>query len=185
MSDDSAMQAEVSDAAKLEKQYAFLPPGWRRVDRSIIKVTELSLFVVGALFTIAITLEVVSRYVFNFSIFMIDGASRFLLLWFFLLGAGPALRYGGHVGFELLVQKLKPASRRWMILFTQFLTIIFFLEMVWGGYFSLGPAAAQNEPGLEISLFWAFLAIPIGFALLTYHMLVMMFVEFRRPLAEV
>ena len=42
---------------------------------------------------------------------------------------------------------------------------------------ALGPAMRQTEPGLEISLFWAFLSIPTGFVLLTYHMLVLMAVE--------
>jgi TRAP-type C4-dicarboxylate transport system permease small subunit len=184
MSDDSAMQAEVSDVAKIEKQYALLPPAWRTIDRLVIQLTEMSLFVIGILFTIAVTLEVVSRYIFNFSIFQVDGAARFLLLWFFLLGAGPALRYGGHVGFELLVKALPFKSQRYLILFTQLLTMVFFLQMVWGGYYSLGPAAAQNEPGLDISLFWAFLAIPVGFATLCYHLLVMMFIEFRYPAAK-
>jgi TRAP-type C4-dicarboxylate transport system permease small subunit len=35
---------------------------------------------------------VVSRYLFQFSIFFINSAARLLLVWFFLLGAGLALR---------------------------------------------------------------------------------------------
>ena len=182
---EQIVETEVSDSTKLERQYGQLPPPWRQIDRAIVCLTEITLFVVGILFTFTITLEVVSRYLFNFSIFLVDGASRFLLLWFFLLGAGPALRYGGHVGFELLVKSLPAAAQRHLRLFAQLLTVIFFLQMVWGGYVALGPAAAQTEPGLEISLFWAFLAIPVGFVLLTYHMIVLIFLEISRPAGAV
>ncbi len=179
MSEDT-LQTEVSDAAKLEKQYAFLPPAWRFGDRLIIRATEISLFVVGLLFALMVTLEVVSRYVFNFSIFFVDGAARLLLLWFFLLGAGLALRYGAHVGFELLVGAVPQRLRRFIILFAQLITLLYFLELVWGGYMALAPASRQLEPSLEVSMFWAFLAIPVGFALLAYHMIVLIYLEIRR-----
>jgi TRAP-type C4-dicarboxylate transport system permease small subunit len=52
--------------------------------------------------------------------------------------------------------------------------------MIWAGLYALGPAWGQSEPGLEIRLFWAFLSIPVGFALLAYHMTVLMAVEFKR-----
>lgn len=178
---DNVMPAEVSDATKLEKQYVFLPAGWRRIDTLIIRATEVALFVVGLLFAIMVTLEVVSRYVFNFSIFYVDGAARLLLLWFFLLGAGLALRYGAHVGFELLLGALSSKKQRHLKLLSQFIALVFFLEMIWAGYTALGPASRQLEPSLEVSLLWAFLAIPIGFLLLSYHMIVLMFIETKRP----
>ena len=96
-----------------------------------------------------VTLEVVSRYMFNFSIFFVDGAAKLLLVWFFLLGAGIALRFGAHVGFELLIGALSSRRRLYLILAGQFLALIFFLEMVWGGLAALGPASRQSEPGLE------------------------------------
>jgi C4-dicarboxylate transporter DctQ subunit len=177
---ESFVETEVSDSAKLEAQFALLPPAWRGLDRAVIRLTEICLFVVGLLFALMVTLEVVSRYVFNFSIFFVDGAAKLLLLWFFLLGAGIALRFGAHVGFELLIGALSTRRRLYLLLAGQFLALVFFLEMVWGGIAALGPAAAQSEPSLEVSLVWAFLAIPVGFSLLAYHMIVLMYLEVRR-----
>lgn len=173
-------ETEVSDRAKLEKQYALLPPAWRALDRVVIRLSEISLCMVGLLFATMVTLEVMSRYVFNFSIFFVDGAAKLLLLWFFLLGAGVALRYGAHVGFALLINALRSRTKLFGLLAGQVLALIFFLEMVWGGLAALGPAAAQSEPSLDVSLFWAFLAIPVGFGLLAYHMIVIIFLEVRR-----
>ncbi len=179
-----AAEIEISNADKIDQQYRFLPPAWRAADRCIMRATEVFLFIVGALFTVMVTLEVISRYIFNFSISFVNSGSRFLLVWFFILGAGPALRYGAHVGFELLVGALPPRRRRTVVLVAQFLALAFFAEMVWAGYYSLGPAWRQTEPGLEVSLLWAFLSIPVGFTLLIYHMAVLIAVELARAPAD-
>lgn len=166
-------------AARIAAQYQWLPPAWCSADRWIVRGTEVGLFAIGAMFTIMITLEVISRYLFSFSIFFVHAAAKFLLLWFFLLGAGIALRQGAHVGFELILVRLAPRRKRIVVLVGQFLALVFLIEMVWGGLHSLGPAINQTEPGLGISLVWAFLAIPVGFALLIYHMVLLIVVELR------
>ena len=66
----------------------------------------------------------------------------------------------------------------------EFLALLFFVEMVWGGIASLGSAVQQTEPGLGISLAWAFLAIPVGFSLLMYHMVILIVVEYRKNPAK-
>jgi TRAP-type C4-dicarboxylate transport system permease small subunit len=149
----AASEIPVDDlgAARIEDQRRFLSPQWRRIDRSIMLLSEIGVFAIGALFTIMITLEVVSRYVLGFSIFFVNAAAKLLLVWFFLLGAGIALRHGAHVGFELLLALQSPRRRRIIILFGQFLGLVFFVEMIWGGVYALGPAMKQTEPGLDIS----------------------------------
>jgi TRAP-type transport system small permease protein len=167
-------------AARVAAQHALLPRGWRGADRAIVRGTEYGLFAIGTLFAGMITLEVISRYLFSFSISFVNAAAKFLLVWFFLLGAGVALRHGAHVGFELLLTHVSPRHRRAIVLAGEFLALVFFVEMVWGGLHSLGPALRQTEPGLGISLVWAFLAIPVGFALLIYHMVLLIVVELRQ-----
>ena len=104
--------ADGASKLRVAAQMASLPVPWRQVDRVILKGTEVTLFAIGVLFTAMVTLEVISRYVFSFSIFSVNAAARLLLVWFFLLGAGIALRHGAHVGFELLLSALPPRPRR-------------------------------------------------------------------------
>lgn len=178
---ETSGETDVGNASKLEGQRRFLPPAWRAIDRAVVRATEFGIFAIGVTFTLMVTLEVASRYLLNFSIFFVNAAARFLLVWFFLVGAGIALRHGAHVGFELLVSRVPEARRRRIVLAGQALALVFFAEMIWGGIYSLGPAMGQTEPGLEIRLVWAFLAIPVGFVLMTYHMAVLMLGEWRRP----
>ncbi len=176
-----ALEEEASDRAQrlVLAQQATLPPSWRVLDRALVRLTSLALFGVGALFTLLVTAEVISRYVFNFSIFFVNAAARLLLVWFFLLGAGLALRHYAHVGFELFVARLRGARRRGVLTVAYLCSLVFFLQMIWGGLYSIGPAMPQNEAGLGISVAWFVLAVPVGFALLAYHAIVLLAVLWR------
>jgi TRAP-type C4-dicarboxylate transport system permease small subunit len=179
-----AVSGELQDVDKVgrlnvARQASTLPAPWRAIDRTIVRSTEFALFAIGVMFTAMLTLEVISRYVFSFSIYFINAAARFLLVWFFLLGAGIALRHGAHVGFELLVSALSARRRKVMVLVGLLLAVIFSIEMIWSGFHSLAPAMKQTEAGLDVSLVWVVLAIPVGFALLLYHTIVLAWVELR------
>lgn len=177
------MEEDAGDRAKraVREQQSVLPAMWRPVDRGLLHLTSAALFVIGAAFTVMVTAEVISRYVFNFSIFFVDAGARLLLVWFFLTGAGVALRHNAHVGFELVVSRMRGASRRGVLTATYLCSLVFFLEMIWSGAYMVGPALPQTEAGLGISVVWFVLAVPIGFALLAYHMVVLLYVLWREP----
>ena len=181
---DELAHADAAGRQRIADQWASMPPWWRRADERIVRATEWILIVTGTLFAAMITLEVVSRYLFDFSIAFVNAAARLLLVWFFMLGAGIAMRHGAHVGFELLLSKLPRHRRRALVLVGLALVAVFCIEMVWAGLHSLGPALTQLEPGLGISLAWPIAAIPAGFALLLYHTLVDVWVELHRPPVE-
>jgi len=145
----------------------------------VLRATEALACMVGIAFTVLITLEVVSRYLFGFSIFFISSAARFLLVWFFLLGAGLALRQGAHVGLELLVDRLPRAQARAAALLAQLLVLAFFVLMLWSGWTALGPAARQVDSALGVSIIWVMLAFPVGFLLLIYHQVTLLFATLR------
>jgi len=176
------LEEEASDRALrlVAVQQATLPTAWRTLDRGILWATSGALFVIGALFTIMVTTEVISRYVFSSSIFFVNAGARLLLVWFFLLGASVALRHNAHVGFELLVSRMQGKRRRNVLTIAYLCSLVFFLEMIWGGLYSIGPAIPQNEAGLGVSVVWFVLAVPVGFVLLSYHAIVLLTVLWRQ-----
>jgi TRAP-type C4-dicarboxylate transport system permease small subunit len=178
-----SIEEDAGDRANraVREQQSMLPRSWRALDRLLLHVTSLTLFAVGAVFTMMVTAEVVSRYLLSFSLFFVNSGARLLLVWFFLLGAGVALRHNAHVGFELLVSRMHGKRRRAVLTAAYLCSLVFFLEMIWGGAYSIGPAIPQNEAGLGISVAWFVLAVPVGFALLAYHMLVLLVVLWREP----
>jgi TRAP-type C4-dicarboxylate transport system permease small subunit len=185
----SSATTELADAdevgrRKIEGQWAMLPERWRAVDRGIVYGTQWVLCVIGVLFAIIITVEVLSRYALGFSIYVTNALSRLLLVWFFLLGAGIAMRHGAHVGFELLLSYVSPRARRTIVLIGLVTCMVFSVEMIYAGVAALGPAWRQSEPGLDIPLAWPILSIPVGFALVLYHTAVILWVATRPAPAQ-
>src|SRR5688572_14358272 len=160
----------MSDQLNAEGRYRLdVPMVWLRLDLWVLTTTRCALFIIGALFTGMIILEVVSRYLFDFSIFFINGAALFLLVWFFLLGAGLALREGSHVGVEFLTNAVSTRTGRILHSLAQALTFVFFCQMLWSGLLALPASWDQTEASTEMRLFWVTLAFPTGFGLLLYH----------------
>jgi TRAP-type C4-dicarboxylate transport system permease small subunit len=173
------VEADEAGRRKVDAQWSAMPPGWRTFDRGLLAGTQWLLVAGGVVFAAIITLEVVSRKFFNFSIYFVNAAARLILVWFFMLGAGIAVRHGAHVGFELLTAALPPRTRRAVELVGLLAAAIFCAEMLYAGIQALGPAWLQSEPGLDISLAWPILAIPVGFGFLLYHIAVMMWTRVR------
>jgi TRAP-type C4-dicarboxylate transport system permease small subunit len=155
---------------------------WRHIDRQILRATRVLLFVLGLVFIVLVSFEVASRLVLETSIYFVHAVTLFLLVWFFLLGAGLALREGAHVGFDVVVGALPPSPRRIVIRVAHVLAITFFVLMIWSGLATLRPALTQIENALGISLIWVMLAFPIGFGLLVYHQVAHLFLGREEPM---
>jgi TRAP-type C4-dicarboxylate transport system permease small subunit len=169
----------MSDASTDARYRLDLPGGWQRFDRVVLIATRVALFLIGTLFTGMIVLEVVSRYLFDFSIFFINGAAQSLLVWFFLLGSGLALREGAHVGVELIVNAVSSQARRVLLGFVQALIFVFFCQMLWSAILAVPASLDQTEASTGISLVWVTLAFPVSFVLLIYHQITLVFSAMR------
>jgi TRAP-type C4-dicarboxylate transport system permease small subunit len=145
-----------------------LPRWWAPFDRLVVKITGWVLFAVGIVFTVLIVMEVVSRYVFSYSISLADASAQYLLVWFFLLGASVALRERAHVGFELLINMLSGPPYLVLLIVGQLMALGFFVLMLWSGAAIIPSALEEVEGATGVSLSWVMAAFPIGFALLIY-----------------
>jgi TRAP-type transport system small permease protein len=169
----SEMLEEVDEKAKLAGQRLALPSGWRGFDRALVRATEIVAALIGIAFAALISLEVVSRFVFDFSVSFVNAAARMLLVWFFLLGAGIALRRGTHVGFTMGIDALRGWPHAAAIRAGQAMMMLFFVLLFWSGLVATMAAVQQTDPGLGISLGYGVAALPAGAALLIYHLVVL------------
>jgi TRAP-type C4-dicarboxylate transport system permease small subunit len=113
--------------------------------------------------------NIVSRYLFSVSFAWIEEVARFLMIWIVFLGAGLALRHGLHVAVMLLPDAV-PALSRPLAVLSWIITFAFFGVLCWYGYEYAEFAARQRSTMLNISMYWVYLAVPIGAALGMLHM---------------
>jgi len=125
-------------------------------------VLEAALALLLAATAIILIAEVVFRYFLNHSLFWVEELSRFLFLWLIFLGIGMAFRRSMHFAMQTLVDSLEKRWRRMaglMVCLAIFLTALLLIfaggELAWF-------AKEQTSPGMGVSRFWFYLAIPSG-----------------------
>jgi TRAP-type C4-dicarboxylate transport system permease small subunit len=142
------------------------------VDRALIRLNRWAVILILAAMAVMVFANVALRFLTDHSILWVEEVSRYLMIWLTFLGSGLVLRYGGHVGIDTLQNALPrhaPAIR--VAIFT--LLIVFFATMLWlGARYSL-VTWGQTTPVMQIPIGVVYLAMPIGFALLIVHLLLM------------
>lgn len=140
-------------------------------------------FVCGSLMaaiTGVVFLQVISRYVFRHPFDWPEEVARFLFVWVALLGAALALRHGAHFSIEALVKRF---SKRWQLitaLFIHSLLGLFILVVTVKGFELAIRVREQLSSGIEISMTFPYLAVPVSFAVMLKYILADIFKLIKR-----
>lgn len=140
-------------------------------ERWLLAGNRWALIVLLAVMALIIFANVALRYLTNESIEWAEEVARHLMIWLTFLGAGPVLRYGGHIAVDNLQDGLPHAlalAVRWAI---TLLLLGFFGVMVWYGALYVERTQYQSTAATQISFAWVYAAIPIGGVLLIMHWL--------------
>ena len=124
----------------------------------ILSVTMLALASVAAFY------QVITRFVFNDPSHFSEVASRSLIVWCVFLGAANAFRRNEMMRVELIFTLL---PRRVHIALEYFITLLCLLFFVLMAYFSYQMGLRvqpQRMAGMDISIAWAYSALPVGSA---------------------
>lgn len=151
-----------------------------RFDRGLQTVTAAAIIILMSGMTASILLGVFFRYFLNDALIWSEEVARYTMIWVSFLGASLAFRRGGHIAVEVVIDKLPRAARRAVVLLGQ-LGILFFLSILaWYGWEMTGRVASQTSAALRISMSWPYLALPVGAALMIYHVLVLLVASLRQ-----
>jgi C4-dicarboxylate transporter DctQ subunit len=96
--------------------------------------------------------------------------ARYLFVWITLIGGAAAVRTNGHFGLDIL-RRFAPPLRTPLGAVTMLVVFAFFALLFYTGILETRQAATQMSPALQVTMHWAFLAIPIGAALALWHVL--------------
>ncbi len=142
-----------------------------KAESIFIAANRWVLIVILAAMSIIVFSNVVARYLTNYSIIWADEVARYLMIWMTFLGAGLTLRYGGHVAITNVMDGLPPRAQRVLRAVIVVCLLAFFLLMIWIGYAYAMRVHLQLTPATRIPFSYIYAAIPVGFALLAIHLL--------------
>ncbi len=145
----------------------------RRFERYLVVANRAIIFLMMAVMATLVFVNVVTRYVFNFSIIWAEEVSQYLMIWIAYLGAGLALREGRHVALEMLHDRLPALLSRRLRMVVGGLVLAFLGAVTVLGFQFVVFVWSQETPVLNISLGIPSLAIPIGTLLFAMHLVLM------------
>ncbi len=130
--------------------------------RLLSKLVE-GLVIAGATTIVTIvTCEVVLRYLFGRSLIFAEELSRYLMVWTVFLGSALAIRDEAHIRISILSKRLPRQFQLLMTFCTHGLTMIFLVILTVEGIRILPRQLYQMCVTIDISMFWFYLAIPVG-----------------------
>jgi TRAP-type C4-dicarboxylate transport system permease small subunit len=140
---------------------------YRTLNKSIEVLTILLLSVI----TIIVPVEVFLRYCFGMTLYITEQLTRYLLVWVVFLASSLALRENSHISIEIAVNRFHGRARLLVNLIAQIVLITFLAFLIVEGITALSFQKDQIVPSLRISIFWFYLAIPVGSFLMILNLL--------------
>lgn len=143
-------------------------------ERYFLDVNRWTLILLLAAMAVIIFVNVGLRYLTNQSLEWAEEVSRHMMIWLTFLGAGPVLRYGGHIAVENLQDSL---PRRLAIAVRVVVALLLFAFagiMIWYGWLYMERAMFQLTAVTQIPFAYIYAAMPVGGVLLVVHMLLIL-----------
>lgn len=146
----------------------------KRLEHLFVELNKWVLVLLLAAMSVIVFTNVSLRYLTNFSITWAEEVARYLMIWMTFLGAGLALRFGGHVAITNLHDLLGASAQRALRVLIALLLLGFFAVMVWIGYDYMSRMGRQMTPATRVPFSYIYAAMPIGFLLLIVHFLLVL-----------
>lgn len=139
-------------------------------ERYFLGVNRWALILLLASMAVIIFVNVALRYLTSQSLEWAEEVSRHMMIWLTFLGAGPVLRYGGHIAVENLQDALPRTLAIAVRSLVALLLFTFFVFMIWYGWTYMGRTMFQLTPVTQIPFAYIYAAMPVGGVLLIVHL---------------
>lgn len=106
--------------------------------------------------------QVVTRFVFEQPSTWSEALTRTLLIWMVLLGCMVAFRRGALMSVDLAYRKSRGAWRRALQAFISLSSLALLGVIIWYGFQLTMRVRFQVLAGMEVSIAWAYAALPVG-----------------------
>lgn len=138
----------------------------------VSKVIKVILIILFAAITIVIFMQIVYRYVLLKPIPWAEEVARYLFVWISFLGAGVAVKNKSHVGVEFVINLLPKKTTKMALTFAYLLCAGFTLLMAYHGWTLVLRTAGQVSAAMRMPMSYAYLAIPVGFIVMTKNFII-------------
>ena len=141
-----------------------------KFERVMVTINRWVIIAMMVVMATLVFVNVVCRYVLNYSIIWAEELSQYLMVWVAFLAGGLALREGRHVAVEMLQDRLPSKARRMTRHLIALLLIVFMGVLVVLGFQFVRFTWDHETPVMNIPQGIPYLAVPVGALLLLIHL---------------
>jgi TRAP-type C4-dicarboxylate transport system permease small subunit len=106
--------------------------------------------------------QVTTRFVFGNPSTWSEVITRSAMIWSVFLGAAPTFREGSMIAVEIVQRSLPTRLGYWLHQAALAVSLFFFSVVFWQGWAMVERVAAQKLAALNISIGWAYAALPVA-----------------------
>lgn len=141
-----------------------------KLSDALDKVMEYIIFIMLLLMVIITGAQIVCRMFFQ-SLQWSEEATRYLLIWASMLGAGCVYKHGGHIAVTVLQDAVPAGVKRCMKLLVHALCFVLCVAVVFYGVKYFGKQGTQLSPSLRWPMRFIYLGIDFGCGFMAVHAL--------------
>lgn len=160
--------------------YLTLSRGLKYLDKAICYLLAFSMALMLAL----VVFHVFGRYFVGKTYMGTMELVRYSMVWMAMLGAAAAFGAREHVSITFLKDRIMPVSWFWLNFLGNIMLCVFLIVMIIGGVVISIRNQNQTSLGMQISMFYPYLAIPIGGAIMIPYVLSDILRDFLSLFAE-
>ena len=157
--------------APLRCRHVFRGRLLKRLEHIFVVLNGWALILMLSAMALIVGSNISLRYLTSHSLPWADEAARYLMIWLTFTGAGLILRIGGHVAITNLQDALPRTGQRLLRAAIVLILLLFFGFMVHVGWQYAQRMQFQVTPALRLPFIYVYAAMPVGFALLIVHLL--------------
>ena len=136
------------------------------LNRRLLAACRYGVIVLVAAITVIVALGVFFRFVLNNSLPWTEEVAKFVMVWLAFIGAPVVLKEGGHIAIDFIPARLPARIGHTLLMLIQIVVMVVLAVLVYQGWALAWNALPQVAATVEVSLFYIFLAVPIGSALM-------------------
>lgn len=136
------------------------------LNRALLASCRWGVVLLVATITVIVALGVFFRFVLNNSLPWTEEVAKFVMVWLAFIGAPVVLKEGGHIAIDVVPTRLPFPLGPIVMMLIQAVVMVVLGVLVFQGWALAWNALPQVAATVDISLFYIFLAVPIGSALM-------------------
>jgi len=147
-----------------------------------LKLQRLVMFITSIAFTLLVFVQVVSRYLFDYSFFGIEEAASYLAVTMYFIGAAYGTQANGHISASIVDTLCRPGPFVDLAhILTRLISALLCGFLCWEIYQLVMFNAEMDTRSVELRLpmVWVYGGMLIGMALMTFYFLVEMVEAFN------